>query len=310
MRKIIYLILVGITVNSTHAQTLPIKHEWHATLKVIDEAGKPIAEANASIGYYTNSVPTSADGLTDTNGIFSASHSAYSGLLGFTAEKPGYYITRKGYDLGFTYDFARWNPTQTIILKKKINPIPMYAKEQELKFPKEDEAIGFDLMAGDWVTPYGKGFHADIFFTVHRKIINEREYDCTLTMIFPNKGDGIGVAPTEPDTDSEFKTSRTALENGYEPELDLHYTHSKRPDSVFGYFIRVRTELDQDGNIRSALYGKIKGNFRFYAGTIAPTAGMGFDYYLNPTPNDRNVEFDPKQNLMKNLKPLEGVSEP
>ena len=32
--------------------------------------------------------------------------------------------------------------------------------------------------------------------------------------------------------------------------------------------------------------------------------------YFNPTPNSRNVEFDPKQNLMTNLKPDEGVSEP
>ena len=31
---------------------------------------------------------------------------------------------------------------------------------------------------------------------------------------------------------------------------------------------------------------------------------MQFKYYLNPTINDRNVEFDPKQNLMKNLKSL------
>jgi hypothetical protein len=34
-------------------------------------------------------------------------------------------------------------------------------------------------------------------------------------------------------------------------------------------------------------------------------------YYLNPTPNDdRNVEFDPKQNLLKKLNEFEGVSEP
>jgi hypothetical protein len=68
--------------------------------------------------------------------------------------------------------------------------------------------------------------------------------------------------------------------------------------------------LDDSGNVKSALYGKIPGNFRFYAGTKAPTSGMGFDYYLNPTPNDRNVEFDPKRNLITALKPLEGVSEP
>ena len=33
-------------------------------------------------------------------------------------------------------------------------------------------------------------------------------------------------------------------------------------------------------------------------------------YYLNPEPNLRNMEFDPKRNLMKNLKPLEGVDAP
>jgi len=33
-------------------------------------------------------------------------------------------------------------------------------------------------------------------------------------------------------------------------------------------------------------------------------------YYLNPTPNSRNVEFDPKQNLLKSLDPLEQVDAP
>ena len=64
------------------------------------------------------------------------------------------------------------------------------------------------------------------------------------------------------------------------------------------YYFRVRTVLDGNGNVKSALYGKIYGDF------------MQFNYYLNPTPNDRNVEFDPKKNLMENLGPLESVSEP
>ena len=37
---------------------------------------------------------------------------------------------------------------------------------------------------------------------------------------------------------------------------------------------------------------------------------MEFSYYLNPTPNDRNVEFDPKQNLLGGLKVGEGVTAP
>ena len=142
------------------------------------------------------------------------------------------------------------------------------------------------------------------------KIASDREFNAELTVTFPNKGDGIVVALSEPVTGSEFKTSRAAAPSGYNPELVLHYSDTERPQSVFGYFLRVRTVLDQDGQIESALYGKIHGDFRFYPGTIAPTSGMGFDYYLNPTPNDRNVEFDPQKNLIKDLKPLEEVKEP
>ena len=187
----------------------------------------------------------------------------------------------------------------------------MYVKRAEMKLQQVGKPMGFDLEAGDWVAPYGKGFHTDIIFTlVHRQITGRLEYDCDLTVTFPKQGDGIAVASPVPDTGSEFKTSRTATENGYQPELDLHYSNTNQPESVFGYFIRVRTELNPDGTVKSALYGKIAGNFRFYAGTIKPTSGMGFTYYLNPMPNDRNLEFNPKKNLIKDLKFDEQVKEP
>jgi hypothetical protein len=47
-----------------------------------------------------------------------------------------------------------------------------------------------------------------------------------------------------------------------------------------------------------------------YAGTRAAKPEVGFTYYLNPMPNDRNVEFDPKRNLFTNLKPEEQVAAP
>jgi len=37
---------------------------------------------------------------------------------------------------------------------------------------------------------------------------------------------------------------------------------------------------------------------------------MQFSYYFNPTPNSRNIEFDPKQNRLKNLSSLETVTAP
>lgn len=60
----------------------------------------------------------------------------------------------------------------------------------------------------------------------------------------------------------------------------------------------MRTVLDEKGHVKSALYGKIYGDF------------MHFRYYLNPTSNSRNVEFDPEQNLMKGAKSFEQVTAP
>ncbi|MCW5550774.1 MAG: hypothetical protein KIS67_01275 [Verrucomicrobiae bacterium] len=61
-------------------------------------------------------------------------------------------------------------------------------------------------------------------------------------------------------------------------------------DPSRNYYFRANTVLDENGNVKSALYGKIYGDF------------MQFRYYLNPTPNDRNVEFVPKRNLLKELR--------
>jgi hypothetical protein len=313
MKKLICLTFIAFVTSSILAQTQPMEHEWKATVKVADETGNPVANAHVGVGYFSGGAQ-GIDGVTDTNGIFVATHRSVPGLmanlLSFRVEKNGYYSTWSQTDLGPGYSPNKWIVIENIVLKRIGEPVAMYAKKEETKVLQEDKPIGFDLEAGDWVTPYGEGFHSDMFFSVHRKIIATSEYDCTLTVTFPNKGDGIVIAPSEPDTGSDFKTSRTAAENGYQPELVLHYSNTDQPPGVFGYFIRVRTELKQDGTIQSALYGKIAGGFRFYAGTKAPRAGMGFDYYLNPTPNDRDVEFDPKNNLIKNLSFIERIKEP
>jgi hypothetical protein len=313
MKMLICGILLVLTSPLAFGQAHPGIYSWSITLKVADELGQPVDAAKVQVGYMQNK---QMDGLTDSNGVFIATRADKSFALGFLITKEGYYSDYLHYELFTPGQFdekkvnANRNATLPMILRRVGQPVSMYAKREETSLQQEDKPMGFDLSVGDWITPFGKGFHTDIFFAIHRKIIDSRQYDCILSVSFPNKGDGITVAPPEVITDSEFKTSRTAMENGYQPELDLRYNNTNQPESVFGYFIRVRTELDRDGKIQSALYGKISGNFRFYAGTVAPTSGMGFDYYVNPTPNDRNVEFDPKNNLVKDLKPIEAVKEP
>jgi hypothetical protein len=50
--------------------------------------------------------------------------------------------------------------------------------------------------------------------------------------------------------------------------------------------------LDDKGDIVSANYAKLVGDIDLHA-----VRGVSFTYYFNPTPNDRNLEFNPGRNL-------------
>lgn len=304
---------------------VPGTPQWQVTLRVTDEDGNPVADANVYASY---NIPSPADtpgagarktGLTDTNGL--ATLAAHTGpAIWYGADKTGYYSTG-----GAEYDFDLknkangqwhpWNPTLTVALKKIVNPIPMYARwirSEPSAFKKTGQppivfkkSIGYDLMAGDWVAPYGKGANADIIFTEDFNKQARSDYDYKLTVSFPKAGDGIQEF-TVPDAEknSGLRSPHEAPADGYQPQLVEETSEQPGQASKFGsdpnrnYFFRVRTVLDENGNVKSALYGKIYGDF------------MQFSYYLNPTPNSRNVEFDPKQDLLGGLKSFEGVSAP
>lgn len=96
--------------------------------------------------------------------------------------------------------------------------------------------------------------------------------------------------------DNQFRSDHQSPERGY---LHKHEqvtfrksdsSHKSTRKEGRNYYFRVRTKLDEKGDIESAHYGKIYGDF------------MSFVYFLNPTPNDRNVEFDPKKNLLQGEK--------
>jgi hypothetical protein len=193
LKQIITLLLITITLRAS-AQ---IKHDWKITLKVVDEAGLPLAGITTHTYFLlTNEIV----GLTDSNGIFIASHHDGSENLAFAVDSQGYYPVRLPYHLGRNFTPVKWDHEQTIILKRIGQPIPMYAKVENAKITVEDQPIGFDLMLGDWTAPYGKGSNVDLLFSVHRQIVNEKEYTAELKLTFPNAGDGIAVVPMGPDT--------------------------------------------------------------------------------------------------------------
>jgi hypothetical protein len=284
--------------NCVYAQNNPDEHEWRATAKVVDEDGAPVAKATVKVGYYTNNTSVDIEGTTDRNGILVTTHttSTFNYIeyaLSFGIEKNGYYGTRSKCDLGLPYDLAKWNPTVTLLLKKVGKPIAMYAKQvTSLKVPEFNKTIGYDLMIGDWVGIYGKGINADLFFTEKH---TDPKSGYILSVSFPKPSDGIQeFSVPDAEKGSGLRSSHEAPADGYLPEVAQ--TTMTNPNRNF--YFRVRTKLDDSGNVVSCHYGKIYGDL------------AQFTYYFNPTINDRNVEFDPKQNLLGGLQSFERVSAP
>ena len=301
------------------AQTRETAHAWRATLTVVDENQQPVAGAQVWVAYDDPKEGQPIDplikndwavgGLTDTNGIFMAAHFDRAVLLGFHAQKAGYYPYFAQYNLGFNTEStsARWNPSATLVLKRVIKPVPMYAKSVNLGMPVFDKPAGFDLKAGDWVAPYGKGSGADIVFTAHLEQRTGNDSDYKLVVSFPNPGDGIQefLTPILPSGEgSLLRSHHSAPMDGYQAEwIQTSVRKPGQPavgnrDRNRNFFLRVQTTLDEAGHIKSAMYGKIYGDF------------LQFSYFLNPTANDRNVEFDPAHNLMINLESFEQVRAP
>ena len=73
----------------------------------------------------------------------------------------------------------------------------------------------------------------------------------------------------------------------------------KRRNFAFG----IKPHRDENGKITSAYYGKIYGNINFkklFGVDVESAATTSFLCRLNPTPNDRNLEWDMKNNLCLN----------
>jgi hypothetical protein len=309
MKTTMSLLVASIALTGCAQMQTITPPEWKVTLRVVDESGQPVAKAKAEVEYIkpgTSGTALRLDGLTDTNGQFSATERSW-GRLYLHVSKTGFHSANSLYDIGAsaTVRYEPWNPTITLLLKKIGQPIAMYAKAVRTHVPDLDKAVGYDLMVGDWVGPFGKGINADINFTGHFDKHDDGASDFTLTVSFPNAGDGIQeFSIPESEKSSELRSPHEAPADGYQPQW-VQYDNRKpntkiktNRDLNRNYFFRVRTKLDEKGNVVSARYGKIYGDF------------MTFTYYLNPTPNDRNIEFDPKQNLIHNLKSDESVSAP
>lgn len=291
------------------------EHNAKVTIKVIDESAQVIKDASVGIGFSHNSdrnKETSIIGTTNEEGLFSGTGRT-NGLVGATVTKDGYYksIVDSPFNDKSDGRWLPWNPELVVVLRKIVNPVPMYARVAEIHIPDLNKEIGFDLIECDWMAPYGKGKHTDLIFKVKRNYVNQIKFDGVLTISTPYKYDGIQLVKENLLYGSEFKLPRIAPSADYEKSVIKTITaipgKSIQSDSEEGnnYIFRIRSE-QKTGMFYRAMYGKILRDFRFWVGAES-NARIAFQYYLNPD-YTQNLEFNPKQNLFTNLKSVEQVS--
>jgi hypothetical protein len=288
--------------------------EAKVTLRVIDSKGRPVPEAEVKVAFSPRDPKEAGKkltGFTDKEGLFVATGKTTYDIF-YSACKTNFYLTVRKYPFYWRGTecvkdgrWIPWNPTLEVVLKEKRKSIPMYTKIAEVILPEQDKPFGYDMQAGDLVEPYGKGKYRDIvltyFFNYPKDISAESISRLCVATSQPN--DGISL--NSKDTWSDFKSLHEAPENGYSTNLLLITRYNeqklveKKEVSQNDYLIvKSRVKMDNEGRIISANYGKIYGEI-IYGGTEKNLKGgmVRLCYYFNPTPNDRNLEFDCKNNL-------------
>jgi hypothetical protein len=289
------------------------------TVRVQDDTGKPVPGCEVVGSFFDHWKAGEGFGedifkktrvLAGADGTAMIKCSTTRGDIYYSATAPeGYYRTARA-KLAVTGESAgKWQPydqSVTVILKRKLKPIPMYAKDLRsgLSVPRKGMPCSYDFEVGDWLAPDGKGKTADIVFTVDSKDTSGGDFTSLVKISFPNKGDGLLRFLDKPNQGKDcLKSAHQAPENGYQPVAEYFRNRENGRfatdlNTDANYYLRTRTVLGADGKVISAHYAKVYGEF------------MYFSYYFNPTANDRNVEFDPERNLFPKTGPNPSPYEP
>lgn len=307
---------------------------YDVAVRVVDDQGSAVPAARSTISFVMlrEGADVSYSGITGSDGVFRASGRAEHSVYVETTRE-GYYQARL-YRLPSDRDLAL-----DVVIPRILDPVPLYAWDSRIgraipavHFPVQNEWLGYDFEAGDWVQPHGKGKIADILFKfrnefrgwkhserdmeknrrVNRGISEEEirnvygKWDAELDIAFAGAKEGL-FEETRFLSYSRLKMPHAAPLEGYVPTW--RYTaNSYSPRTArehVGFFLRTRVKLDDHGRILSANYAKVMGDFQ-----LDPRGRLMFAYYFNPVPNERNLEFDPKRNLFPPDFPGSNVSDP
>jgi hypothetical protein len=315
------------------------------TVSIADDDKIPVAGADVLIAYlhaYDGKRDRKHEGQTDAAGHYEAKDRVNGSVL-LRASKDGHYpLDFERVLIRMNVDWQKIKNIELPLVMRQIKqPVPLFAKKFAAAVPVFDKPVGFDFKAGDWVAPHGKGKSPDIVFNCSKHFIGYRfeesqlgemrefskksyavngdfwsedefkisagKWDGKTSITFPHPQEGIANAAKDYCHYSALTLPHQAYWKGYSESLIMvtdNYTPKNTPP-VPAYFVRTRVILDDKGKIISANYAKITSPIYF-----DPRGRIEFTYVFNPTPNDRNLEFDTNRNLFGELNLEQRVTAP
>ncbi len=286
---------------------------------------------NGWLAWTESSRPNEDFKVTDRQGLCSVQGRTNCGEAGAAVRKVpiGYYRPVEG--VGFSFKkkdvFGVWQPDNlvaTIRLQRVEHPIPLFVKKVSKidwknpvgGFDGTNAVLRYDLIKGDWLPPNGNGEVVDMEIKSAYRLVDVRKvtnllrlrlYEFENRIVFPGAGNGVSERMSR---STEGLKLRNALPDGYVQEVVRRFgmKGNQIGRNIYGeeftdvnenrvYVFRIRSRIDEHGNVMNAYYGKIYGDFRLQGDWEVGFRGVEFLYYLNPTPLDRNLEWDMKTNL-------------
>jgi len=315
-----FFTILFLSLSTSCAYTVP---NVPVEVRVVDQDGAPVPSAEVKVLFVNLGVDDGrSDGVTNSEGIFSTAGRCNSRIRVYVSKK-GYYESslpeKSIYDPRYPNDPQVIKQDVSLTLREIKNPIPMYAKQLSMTIPEKGQEVGFDLEAGDWVSPYGKGKNADILVLADGYFNSSQDTKSYLRLSFSNPDDGF-ILLENGIKESALKSPYLAPLSGYKPKITgIQGTFTNNDgkivqvDELLGspvIIFRLRTEVDADGNVIKAQYGKIYNGFTFGGAASPDGYFLKYSYYLNPTVNDRNLEYASGETLVEGLKRSEVPSQP
>lgn len=274
-------------------------------ITIVDDEGFAVSDAEIRCGLSLGSDGENAVyGLTDKDGMFDLKGRTDGASIDICVNKPGYYKSRIKFCFADMInprkvEFNRWQPygeALVVTLRKIKNPLNFPVLNTEpLEIPYEDVWLEYDFLENDWVSPLGKGSHADIRIKIKGDGLPKwanRKIEGAVEFLGNNNGGYLDAifASSELKGSYCFDVNRqlTRELNGYRYMTQTGYDERRLLDKGCYLNARIRTKISDDGEVLECYYLRI---FSMYIETgNNGKARILLPYVINRTSKDPNLE--------------------